>query len=89
VYDTADLPEQVDEGHHTLVVDGRSVYVDPVAMATLATVVRLDTDVSGLAQRVRDIDDLWRRLTTISEFAAAQLSQRRELWWGDRPPDEK
>lgn len=68
VYDVAELPSRVEDGHFVLVVtDGRVLAVSGTATAPLAAVLRIDADVTELVLRLHDI----------AEEAQQQLAARR------------
>lgn len=89
VYDVRDLPDHVNAGHFVIVVsesDGM-VRLNSVETAPLAAQLRLETDMAELTNRVAEIDteQLREKLLDVAEFAAARLSQTREIVWGDAP----
>lgn len=91
VYDVRDLPDHIEPGHYVLVVSERDgmVHVNGIETAPLSAVLRLETNFVELLTRIdeMDPDDLRMRIIDIHEFASARLSQRREIMWGDRPPN--
>jgi hypothetical protein len=89
LYDVRDLPDHVDAGHYVIVVsesDGM-VRLNSIETAPLAAVLRLETDVAELRNRVED-EGLREQLVDIAEFAGARLSQTRDIVWSDRPADD-